>query len=159
MPREAAARNRLGERICIRCERIVMGQVSKMVTNLRYVMIESLRCTRFFEVVLMKKVKRSSAEFNEEKKVPMIAQLQRRKLPISMNMMWSIQREYLVKSVWTCRGIDRQAVWMAIAINLTRVENTTKMQKQKAIKKNARPALDHCMKVENVSFTVNKGEV
>jgi hypothetical protein len=43
-------------------------QVSNRVTNLHQVKIKSLRCTQFFEGVLLKKVKQICVESNKKKK-------------------------------------------------------------------------------------------
>jgi hypothetical protein len=79
-------------------------QVNKMVTNLRQVMIKSPRRMWFFEGVFIKKAERSCAESNKEKKVSTTAQLQRRGLPMSINMVCLIWQEDWVNLDWTCVG-------------------------------------------------------
>jgi hypothetical protein len=112
-----------------------------MATNLCQVMIEFLQCTKFYEGVLVKNAKGSCVESNEEKKVPTAAQMQRFGLLMSLNVVWSIRREYCsVKLDWTCWGMDWRALWLAITIGLDsgpQVGNVMKMQKKKATKKNA----------------------
>jgi hypothetical protein len=131
--------------------------VGKVISALKMVMLERLRDTRCFDGPILKRAKQASGLSNEEKKLAAEKLLERRGMPMNMDMVWLIRGHYWQYSSWDCAGMDRRATWLGVGLGFDsgpRVCNLTLARKPRKGSKNARARPDHCIRAKHVCFTV-----
>ena len=92
--------------------------LDKKITNLKMVFLEALVDVSFFSSDLVKRTRRAARPTLEEAAALEKSRRKNQSLPTSLDMIWPVREEYWAHESWLAPGMDRRAVWLAIAVGL-----------------------------------------
>lgn len=120
--------------------------LNNRMTSLKMIFLEALVDVTCFSAPIVSRAKRAGRLNPEEKLEKEKRRVANQSLPTTMDMLWPIRDEFWSNESWLCEGMDRRAVWLAIAMSYDggpRVSNVTMKDGGKT---------DHCIRAKEVTF-------
>jgi hypothetical protein len=117
-----------------------------LMSNLKMVFLEALVDVTCFSSELVLRTSRAARHTAEEKLALDTKRRAQQPLPASMDIIWPIRDHFWTNESWLCKGLDRRAVWLAIAMGFDagpRISNVTRKDGKRA---------DHCIRAQQVHF-------
>jgi hypothetical protein len=92
--------------------------LERKISGLKMVFLEALVDVRFFSSDLVTRTRRAARPTPQEAAALESERRRKQSLPASLDLIWPVREEFWTGESWLCPGLDRRAVWLAIAIGL-----------------------------------------
>jgi hypothetical protein len=124
-------------------------QISRAVTSVSFQFGVEGVSSDFFKQAIIARARKAGVRSTDEARELQESRTSSVKLPLCLEMVWSVRETLWVESDWSAKGMDMKVIWLVICLGFDsgpRIGNLTL--------KDGKDKEDHCVRAGHLAFTI-----